>query len=255
MGTGTVGLDYEGRLRLRRAFGVVVPVALIGVLVGAVQAGSSGAAPPDVASAAPSATTATGLAPTTEPPAPSTVAPSSDPGVTMQVVPTAMGTLEVFERVVLTDPTISLGLAPPAVASIGSPFSSSRPAATSVQLVIDGQPLDLPSARVDQALSIALPRPARELELRYILDGSTVRSIPSSTGRAVIAVGPLSRVSPGDAVATVQVPTDTVRNITCPLASDADLVCASASTDGSRLVATVPVSDALVVLQVDLPRP
>ena len=175
------------------------------------------------------------------------------PGVRLSVVPAPDGTLVVAEQVVLDRPVQSLTLQPPSLAPAGSRFADATPVATGVQLAVKGQPVAVDSGTVDRRLTIDLPQSATAFELRYVLTGAIVRSVPSLTGRALAAFAPLSAGDTSPVIVTTG--GDSVRNVTCPLLD----VDASACSDGLRGAMSVrdplPRDRALVVLQLDLPRP
>lgn len=177
----------------------------------------------------------------------------TDPGVRLSVAPLQDGSLDVSERVVLPNVLTRLTLRPPDLAPAGRAFRAAHPAATDVQLTVDGQPLPVDDGTVAKRLVVVVGRPASVLELRYVLRGTTVRSAPSTTGRALAAVAPLVPV--GSAPVVVTTKGKAVRNLSCPqLAGDAG--ACSDGVRGAMAVRTALRGDrGLVVLQLDLPRP
>lgn len=286
-----MALDYDGRLHLRRAFGVVVPLVLLGsaLVLGTGDRSSmlsdalgnpGPTATPSVTpsvtlSLAPSVTPS--LSPTiatpstgptvafgaTPPPSPSSTATASvtssvplvGVGIVLAVSPTSGGAIEVSERVRLAKKTQVITLAPPEVAAAGTDFAGLAPRAVMVQLMVDGQPVPVPSATVEGAVAVPLSMPTDSFELRYVLENTTVRSIPSSSGRALAAVAPLSRNSDPEDTVVLEAATTAVRNLSCPEVDQLRMVCAEGDQGRLRTRSGLRAINALVVLQTDLPRP
>ena len=180
-----------------------------------------------------------------------------EPGATLSVTATATGDLEVSERARTTTEVTRVVLRPPRIVRAGPGFADARPVLTEVQLTADGQPVVLPSDRVTDRIVVDLPTPATAYELRYVLEGATVRSVPSTAGRALAALAPASTtsVTGTDTLVAVRTSGDAVRNLTCPLLSGDARACADGAPSAMSTRRPLPVSDALVVLQLDLPRP
>ena len=180
-----------------------------------------------------------------------------EPGATLSVTATATGDLEVSERARTATEVTRVVLRPPRIVRAGPDFADARPVLTEVQLTADGQPVVLPSDRVTDRIVVDLPTPATAYELRYVLEGATVRSVPSTAGRALAALAPASTtsVTGTDTLVAVRTSGDAVRNLTCPLLSGDARACADGAPSAMSTRRPLPVSDALVVLQLDLPRP
>lgn len=180
-------------------------------------------------------------------------AEAAEPGITLVATPTDGGDLLVRETVVLADPTAALELGPVDVAGLGDVFASSVVSAEDVSLTAGDVRVEVPGQVVTQPTRITLETAGQRFELRYRLVGSTVRTEPSTAGRALAAVGPLSTGVPGDLPVLVTVAGDRVRNLICPTRPPARQTCAS--DDPARLSAQPPLPhrDALVVVQLDLP--
>ncbi|WP_076263884.1 hypothetical protein [Intrasporangium flavum] len=177
----------------------------------------------------------------------------TEPGVHLAVSPLGDGSLDVSERVVLPSVLTRLPLRPPDVSAAGLSFRDARPVATDVQLTVDGQPVPVDGGEVTRRVVVLVGRPASVLELRYVLTGSTRRSVPSTTGRALAAVAPLVPV--GTAPVVVTTTGKAVRNLSCPRLSGDARSC-SDGVPGAMSVRTPLRGDrSLVVLQLDLPRP
>ena len=84
-----------------------------------------------------------------------------------------------------------------------------------------------------------------------------MRSVPSTAGRALAALAPVSTTAVTGADTQVVVATSgaAVRNLTCPRLTGDARACADGATGAMATRAPLAVGDALVVLQLDLPRP
>lgn len=193
------------------------------------------------------------------PPAEDTGSVTSGPGVTrpgilLRVTPAPGGVLDVAETVRLRRPVDVIRLRAPLVARAGGDFADLTPVATSVQLSVGDRPADVPEEIGDDPTQVFLPAGTTAYTVRYLLEGTTVRSVPSTTGRALIAVGPLSAARPAGRVALVA-SGDAVLNLTCPLLEGNAAACGTPTDDGLQLRAPLPGRSALVLVQVDLPEP
>lgn len=143
----------------------------------------------------------------------------TEPGVLVVARPTAGGTLDVGEWVVLREPVEALELVPPDVEAARSAFNGLTPALTGLRVTADGRDVPVPPEVVGPT-AIGLDGPVRSYVLRYELAGSTVRSRPESAGRALTAFGPVSTGPDGpagDLPAAVATYGDSVRKLFCPL--------------------------------------
>ena len=276
-----MGVERDrSRVVLRRyVAGVAVPLALVGGAVwlwgrapeASAVAGSFGVdvgQTPGSGAAGGGGTTTSGVAPNSRQPLTSSgpttsprVSPSAastGPGITetgvhLSVTPSADGTLEVYEQVVLGGVITRLELRPPDARAAGPDFATSRPAATDVQVSIGGQPVSVGASPISRRRSVDLAQPASQVELRYVLTGVTVRSIPSTTGRALAAITPLT--STGTTPVVVTTSGDAVLNLTCPQLSGDAQVCADGVKGAMSVRDPLPATRDVVVLQLDLPRP
>lgn len=272
-------LDYHGRLRARRAFGIVVPGVLLVTAAAVVWAGAPvDAAPTAVATRPPSpaatspaspSATSSGSASSTPPGTKTSTTPGTDtstlgqvpttgpgvttPGISLRVTLTPAGTLDVWERVRLSTPTTMLQFRPPRLAAVG--LADLRAEATSVQLSISGQPVALAVSDFTGTQAVTLDRPVTAYELRYVLDGAVQRSLPSTSGRAIAGVGPLSVVTDPGAPVTVATRSAAVRNIACPLLVADAVACADGAVGALSVQEGLTIKDAVVLLQLDLPTP
>ncbi|MEO9152807.1 MAG: hypothetical protein ABI243_10440 [Lapillicoccus sp.] len=187
-----------------------------------------------------------------------TAAAVSGPGVTeagisLWVTPQMDGSLEVMEAAMYLAPVEVLTLVPVDVRDGGPSFAPLVPTVTHLQMTADGSPVGvLPS--MTGRTTVTLPTGARQVRLRYHLDGVTVRSTPSSTGRASILIAPLSVPTDASLPAQIRIAGRPVLNLTCPrLRGDAQS-CAPATGD-SGVAPILTARDDVVIAQVDLPSP
>jgi hypothetical protein len=264
---GDVGSGSEPSALRRYGAGIVLPLVLLAGAAWAwthapdVGRPSSASALETPAASGPAARGGTPTAgrPTKRPPRATPTSPSApsgpgitEPGVHLSVAPLRDGSLDVSERVILPSVLTRLPLRPPDVAAAGQSFRRAHPVATSVQLTVDGQPVPVDGGTVARQLVVVVGRPASVLELRYVLGGSTMRSAPSTAGRALAAIAPLVPV--GNAPVVVTTTGKAVINLSCPQLAGHARSC-SGGVRGAMAVRTSLRGDrALVLLQLDLPR-
>ena len=166
----------------------------------------------------------------------------------------ADGSFDVSEVVRLRTAVSSVLLSPPRIAAAGAAFAALRPIIESVQLTVGGRPVPLAQETVIRTREVQLPSPTTTMELRYVVRGTVVRSVPSTSGRALAAVMPL--VVSGEAGAVVvRTSSQAVLNITCPLLSGTAQLCSSGPAGSRELRSPLPPDKALIMFQLDLPRP
>lgn len=258
-------LDYDGRLRARRAGGVVAPLVLL-PLAAWVWVSAPAAPPTDAASRAsavppaavpPSAprqeasrpsTSAAGTAtPGDYPPS----APSGD-GEPTSVVVTATaaddGSFDVVEEVSFAAPTTSLLLRLPPVDGAGPDFEDVVPVVDDLRVGGTGDARSAPGA---VAAPVALDGPVLSVRLTYRWWGTDVATRPSPPGRALAALAPLTDA--GDAPVTFVVDGEPARNIACPLVLGVGLGCAAERDGALTTAAPLDAATALVLVQLDVP--
>lgn len=177
----------------------------------------------------------------------------SEPGILLVAQPQSDGRLDVSEMVMLDEPTTELDLRPPRVSRAGDSFADLEPTASQVQVSADGQVVSLPDAEITERTRVDVAA-TRRFELRYTLSDVTVRSIPSSAGRALAVLAPLTQVD-GSLPVSVAVVGDAVRNLQCPLLSAELQACAAGDLPRLTVDPPIPADDALILVQLDLPRP
>ena len=176
----------------------------------------------------------------------------SAPGVLLVIAPSAGGSFDVTEQVRLPSPTKEVELAPAELSRAGDQFDDAEPVATTVQLSADGQPFVVPDGIVAAPVSIPVDG-ITQFELSYQLDGITARSLPSTARRALAAVSPLVRATPAS-LPVVVVVAGPVLGVNCPLLTLAEQSCGVGSAPMLHLDRMLPLEDALVTIQLDLPR-
>lgn len=243
-----------------RAVSAVLALLLAGAAVGYYQRADSAAelrardavgATPDGEQAAPDEPGD----PSMEDTGPVTSGPGvSRAGILLRVTPAPGGALDVAETVRLRAPLDRIRLRAPRVGRAGGDFADLTPVATSVQLSVGDRPTEVPQQVGDDPTQVYLPAGTTAYTVRYLLEGTTVRSVPSTTGRALVGVGPLSQAGPAGRV-TLVASGPAVLNLTCPLLDGNAAACGTPADDGFRLRAPLPGGSALVLVQVDLPEP
>jgi hypothetical protein len=180
---------------------------------------------------------------------------NTQPGILLMASPMPHGTFDIAEMVLFDAPTWSIRLGPPRLALAGSDFSKAKPVATQVQVSAGDQPVVVPDGRISRPTDIALNAPASRIELRYKLDGITVRSIPSPAGRALAAISPMAGGVPKDFPVVMMINGSTVRNIVCPSLPLRIRTCWIGQPPQLRVKPKLHWNKAVIVVQFDLPKP
>jgi len=115
------------------------------------------------------------------------------PGIHLSAVPRGDGSFDITEDVVLRSEValVRLQLPPSAVRLVGM-MRQTKPIATSLKVTADDEPVPMETTRLAMTRDLPLTVAATRLRLVYRLSGSTVRSLPSETGRASAAISPLT---------------------------------------------------------------
>jgi hypothetical protein len=262
---------------VRRALGLVVIMGLLACAVAfyRVAPGLPASPKPARTSATPTAPgtssrsaspsdTSTPTASPTPIPRRSTIPPDSrlpdGPGTTTAGIyliasPASDGSFDVNEFVLLDTPVSTLDLRLPPVSQGGSEFRSLRPSATQVQASADSQPVVIPDARIRGDISLPLVMPATRFELRYRLKGVTLRTMRSVPGRAIAVLAPVSANVPPNLPVRIQTRGEAVLNLSCPSMRLSERACAAGSKSKLRVNRNLPWRQALVLVQLNLPRP
>ncbi|GAA1534329.1 hypothetical protein [Kribbella lupini] len=174
------------------------------------------------------------------------------PGIRLTAVPRGDGSFDVTEDVRLRGSTDTVRLRLPQSGDrLPGLMTRTKPQATSLQIVADGDPVLLPDTDVKAARDLPLDTPATELKLTYRLSGSSARSLPSPTGRALAAISPLTAATDGTLPTNLAVSGGGLLNAVCPLMPETR--CAVGEPPGLGIQQGLPADRALAVLQLDLP--
>ena len=130
-------------------------------------------------------------------------------------------------------PVSVLTLRPAPVDRAGRQFASASAAATQVQVSAGDQPVVVPGAKVGARIDLPVAE-VDQFELRYRLTDVTVRSTPSTAGRALAAIGPLTGGVDDDLPVLFIVSGGTVLGLNCPLLPLSQQSCGSRVADGAE---------------------
>lgn len=187
--------------------------------------------------------------------APPTAGPGIDePGTLISARLMGSDVLDVSESLRVTRSITRLTITPPDLTGAHSELDSLEPVLTDVQVSADGQVVPTLQDEVLAPLRIVLPKPAQSVEVRYLLEGAVVRSLPSRAGRALAGLAPVAVTTSEGPVAFVFGGPEIV-GVSCPSLGPRGYACAGG--EPGRLTVAKPLerSAALVLLQFDLPRP
>ncbi|WP_460810113.1 hypothetical protein [Nocardioides salsibiostraticola] len=177
----------------------------------------------------------------------------TEPGVFVGAEPLPDGRLRVKEWVFLLDPVEEIGLDAPDLTSAGPLFSGTDPSASSVRITADGGAVSIKNDTVDSAASLSVEDPTLVYEVKYELEGASVLSEGTATGRALAALTPLSTGLPEDLPVIFGVVGTSVRNLSCPASASPQKPCAEGKSPYMR-TEELAQSEAIVVVQLDLPQ-
>ncbi len=176
----------------------------------------------------------------------------TQPGILLVVSPSRGGSFDVWERVRLPDPVDTVTLSPPDVTRAGTAFAGAEAVVTKVQLDVDGQPIHVPDGVVVDGTFDVPVEGITTFELSYELDGTSVRSLPSTARRALAAISPLLDDTPYNLPVSVVVD-GPVLGVGCPLLDLSDRACAQGTSQRILVARSLPFDDAVVTVQFDLP--
>ena len=137
--------------------------------------------------------------------------------------------------------TIELALSSDAAAEAGLAIMPT-PTVESLQVSVDGSPV-APTLREGSTSAWVITPPSgaapRTMEVRYVLTGAIVRSLPSSPGRALAVLSPISTGAVGDLPTIISISTADVLNVYCPTAAEQTAIMCG-RIDGDRWTITPP---------------
>jgi hypothetical protein len=186
-------------------------------------------------------------------PAPTAEGPGlSAPGIRLAAVPKGDGSFDITEEVMLRSETQTLSLRlPPSGQRLTGMMRTTKPVATSLRITANDDPVPLESAELTAPQEVSLPSAVTQLKLTYRLSGSTVRSLPSETGRASAAIRPLTAGVDGTLPTNLVISGGGLLNAVCPELPEPR--CAVGEPPGLGIQQGIPASRALAVLQLNLP--
>jgi hypothetical protein len=176
----------------------------------------------------------------------------SRPGILMIGSPASDGSFDVVERIWLPNPVGTLNLRPAPIGLAGQQFASLSATATQVEVRAGSRTVMVPRATVDATVTLPVAE-VDQFELRYRLTDVTVRSTPSSTGRALAALGPLIGGAGDDLPVQFIVSGETILGLSCPLLPLSQQSCGSGVRPGSGVQCELPRRLALTAVQFNLP--
>lgn len=182
----------------------------------------------------------------------STAAGLTEPGIVLIASPAPDGSFDVDERIWLRQPVGTLTLRPGPIDRAGRGFVSASATATQVRLRAGDRPVAVPDDEIDRVSTLPVAEGDR-FELRYRLTDVTVLSTPSSSGRALAAIGPLTGNVPDDLPVHFIVTGSTVLGLNCPLLAFGEQSCGSRLGTEPGFQHELPAQRALVTVQFDLP--
>ena len=256
----------------RRIIGAIVVVGLLVLAVVTYQltpgpprtpatgtppdAGPSTGAPSSTPSPSPSSSVSSTSPPSSSTPTPAPSGPASpgttQPGISIVAAIGSDETFTVVESIRLSEPIDQLTLTPLALDQLGRDFTNETATVSGLEITSDGEPQIVPDGDVTSSVQVPLSDPSTMIVLRYQLDGTIVRTLPSRTGRGLGAVGPLAADLPDDLPVAVSITGRPVINLYCPTLELAEQACATGDAPELRTKTTLPWKGAVVVAQLDL---
>jgi len=192
------------------------------------------------------------LAGPTPAPLPRTGPGVTQPGILLIASPASDGSFDVLERIRLVSPVSVLTLRPAPVDRAGGQFASASAAATQVQVSAGDQPVVVPGAKVGARIDLPVAA-VDHFELRYRLTDVTVRSTPSTAGRALAAIGPLTGGVDDDFPVLFIVSGSTILGLNCPLLPLSQQSCGTRVATAPSIERELPWRLALTTVQFNLP--
>lgn len=183
-----------------------------------------------------------------------TVPGRDTPGVLVQVSPRRDGSLAVVEQVRFIGAATGLQVDLPVMKGVVSGARPPDVRIADLEVYSDGHLLPRPTDSVDTGGRVLLPNAPLAVELRYRLVGAATVSRPSTPGRALVLLPPISADdSLSRLPVVVEVKGPGVRNLTCPGLATDDQLCGRRTRTGWRTTTLQPAATA-VLAQLDLSR-
>jgi len=174
-------------------------------------------------------------------------------GIDLQFEPRPDGSFDVTERLLLPARVASVLVTPPDRLTAGSGFANVDPTVLGLQIEAAGLPIDdLPQKLVDPQ-RLFLPTTSAKVTLRYQLTGVLVVSKPSTAGRALGFIRPMTAdVKPSLPVRVHSTGTGTL-NIECRQLPLPDQACARGSSPRFETSPGLTGRTSTVLVQLDVP--
>jgi hypothetical protein len=182
---------------------------------------------------------------------------ATEPGILLEFNPRGDGGFDVTENVMLRLRVSRIVLTPPSRRAAGTAFSRTKPEIRDLRIQgDDGQPLGrIPAGGITRVTSVPLGGATSTLVLRYRLSGTSVRSIPSSAGRALAFLRPITAGFDSSLGVRVIAGGVGTLNLTCPALPALSRACAAGTVPELRVRSTLDGPESTVVVQLDLPDP
>jgi hypothetical protein len=178
---------------------------------------------------------------------------TTEPGILLVVAPSTDTTFAVTELVRLYSPTSSITVRPPDFTAAGARFKAAKPYASKVRITSQDESVQVPDGIVNRTESFAIRKPTQRYAMRYELNRAIVRSKPSTAGRALGAIRPLTSGQPDSMTVAVVAVGREVRNLSCPALPLSLQSCALGKAPLLHVRQDLPWRTATVVVQLDLP--
>jgi len=199
----------------------------------------------------PSAGDTVAIAPPEQSETPSPGPGVTEPGIRLTAAPRTDGSFDMVEEVMLPAATDVLQLQIPTSGEmLPGMMTRTAPRASDLELLADESVVPLESSTVETTRDLPLNVAATKLRLTYRLTGTTVRRTPQRPQRAAAALRPLLAPSEGVLPTTITVSAGLL-NAVCPLLPETR--CAVGDPPNLTIRPAIPASQALVVIQLDLP--
>lgn len=180
---------------------------------------------------------------------------TTEPGILLVVARSTDAAFAVTELVRLETPATSITVRPPDFSAAGSTFDDAKPFASKVRIITREESVPVPDGTVNRAETFDLDQPVRRYRMHYELNRAIVQSRPSSAGRALGAIRPLTSGQPDHMKVAVVTVGDGVLNLSCPGLALSLQACAAGTPPLLHVRQDLPWRTALVIVQLDLPEP
>jgi hypothetical protein len=130
-------------------------------------------------------------------------------------------------------------------------MQSTKPIATSLKITADDDPVPMDTSELTESQELPLLAAVTRFKLTYRLSGSSIRNLPSETGRASAAIRPLAAELDGTLPTNLIISGGGLLNAVCP--ELAEPRCAVGEPPGLGIQQGIPAGQALAVLQLNLP--